>query len=32
VGAYNLSMASNHCLRPPADVVSFRDRVAPPER
>ncbi len=32
VGAYNLSMASNHCLRPPAEVVSFRDRVAPPER
>lgn len=32
VGAYNLSMASNHCLRPPADVVSFRDRVPPPER
>jgi diaminopimelate decarboxylase len=32
VGAYNLSMASNHCLRPPADVVSFHDRVSPPER
>jgi diaminopimelate decarboxylase len=32
VGAYNLSMASMHCLRPPADVVSFRDRVATPER
>ncbi len=32
VGAYNLSMASNHCLRPPAEVVSFRDRVTPPER
>jgi diaminopimelate decarboxylase len=26
VGAYNLSMASNHCLRPPPDVVSFDDR------
>src|SRR6185369_7492645 len=24
--------ASNHCLRPPAEVVSFRDRAAPPER
>jgi diaminopimelate decarboxylase len=32
VGAYNLSMASNHCLRPPAEVVSFRDRATPPER
>jgi diaminopimelate decarboxylase len=32
VGAYNLSMASNHCLRPPADVVSFADRAAMPER
>ncbi|MDP9184699.1 MAG: hypothetical protein M3O29_03405 [Actinomycetota bacterium] len=32
VGAYNLSMASNHCLRPPAGVVSFRDRAAMPER
>ena len=32
VGAYNLSMASNHCLRPPAPVVSFTDRVGPPER
>jgi diaminopimelate decarboxylase len=32
VGAYNLSMASNHCLRPPADVVSFTDRATTPER
>jgi diaminopimelate decarboxylase len=32
VGAYNLSMASMHCLRPPAGVVSFRDRAATPER
>jgi diaminopimelate decarboxylase len=27
VGAYNLSMASYHCLRPPLDVVSLDDRV-----
>jgi len=32
VGAYNLSMASEHCLRPPAGVVSFRDRAPTPER
>ncbi len=32
VGAYNLSMASEHCLRPPAGVVSFRDRAPAPER
>jgi diaminopimelate decarboxylase len=32
VGAYNLSMASNHCLRPPAPVISFRDRAGTPER
>jgi diaminopimelate decarboxylase len=32
VGAYNLSMASFHCLRPPAEVVSFRDRATAPER
>jgi diaminopimelate decarboxylase len=32
VGAYNLSMASNHCLRPPASVVSFRDRATIPAR
>ena len=32
VGAYNLSMASMHCLRPPAGVVSFRDRAATPQR
>lgn len=32
VGAYNLSMASWHCLRPPAGVVSFRDRALTPER
>jgi diaminopimelate decarboxylase len=28
VGAYNLSMASNHCLRPPISVVSFTDRAS----
>jgi diaminopimelate decarboxylase len=27
VGAYNHSMAGPHCLRPPAGVVSFRDRI-----
>lgn len=27
VGAYNLSMASHHCLRPPIDVVSFDHRI-----
>lgn len=27
VGSYNLSMASNHCLRPPVPVVSFVDRI-----
>jgi diaminopimelate decarboxylase len=32
VGAYNLSMASNHCLRPPASVITFRDRAGAPER
>ncbi len=32
VGSYNLSMASHHCLRPPAPVVSFAARVSPPER
>jgi diaminopimelate decarboxylase len=32
VGAYNLSMASTHCLRPPAGVVSFGDRAPAPER
>jgi diaminopimelate decarboxylase len=32
VGAYNLSMASNHCLRPPASVISLRDRAGAPER
>ena len=32
VGAYNLSMASNHCLRPPPPVVSFVERVSRPER
>jgi diaminopimelate decarboxylase len=26
VGAYNLSMASHHCLRPPIPVLSFADR------
>ena len=32
VGSYNLSMASHHCLRPPAPVVSFAERVIAPER
>jgi diaminopimelate decarboxylase len=32
VGSYNLSMASNHCMRPPAPVVSFTERVIAPER
>lgn len=32
VGSYNLSMASDHCLRPPAPVVSFPDRAVVPER
>lgn len=27
VGTYNLSMNIPHCLRPPAGVVSFRDRL-----
>jgi diaminopimelate decarboxylase len=27
VGTYNLSMSMPHCLRPPAGVVSFRDRL-----
>jgi diaminopimelate decarboxylase len=27
VGSYNASMTSAHCLRPPAKVVSFRDRA-----
>ena len=32
VGSYNLSMASNHCMRPPAPVVSFTERELAPER
>ncbi|MEP6757945.1 MAG: diaminopimelate decarboxylase [Actinomycetota bacterium] len=32
VGSYNLSMASNHCMRPPAPVVSFTDRLVAAER
>ena len=31
-GSYNLSMASNHCMRPPVPVVSFTERVVAPER
>jgi diaminopimelate decarboxylase len=27
VGSYNASMTSEHCLRPPAGVVSFSDRT-----
>ena len=27
VGTYNLSMSMPHCLRPPADVISFEDRL-----
>ena len=27
VGSYNASMTSEHCLRPPARVVSFSDRI-----
>jgi diaminopimelate decarboxylase len=27
VGSYNASMTSEHCLRPPARVVSFTDRI-----
>jgi diaminopimelate decarboxylase len=27
VGSYNASMTSEHCLRPPATVVSFNDRI-----
>jgi diaminopimelate decarboxylase len=27
VGSYNASMTSEHCLRPPAGVVAFADRV-----
>jgi len=32
VGSYNLSMASNHCMRPPVSVVSFAERLLAPER
>lgn len=27
VGSYNASMTSEHCLRPPANSVTFRDRI-----
>ncbi len=30
VGSYNASMASEHCLRPPAASVAFAERGARP--